>query len=377
MKGSSEGSKHTLNVLSKSFSPKSSASMLPPVSPHKRKFEQVSQTKDNLSFSEYTQHFDMKREVGNGSFSVVYQAIKRVKLESRKPYYCIFKQVQDTSTCSHLKAGKHYALKRITCSQNAVNTMKEVKILYLLRGEQHIVKMEGGVRERDAVTLILDYVAHASFTTYFRCMVVATVRQFMYKLMVALRNVHKHNIVHRDVKPANCLFNPSSNEFVLTDFGLAEHTDNIKKQNRRNVGTRGFRAPELLLESNDYGCAVDVWSAGIILLSILSCRYPIFQSKENEAAVAEIIALFGEEEVKKLAKKLEKKILFFQNVDFDPPVITDVDSVKLLCKNLNSINPDLENYPDSVYDLLFQLLKVDPSERITAEEALNHEFFKQ
>lgn len=86
------------------------------------------------------------------------------------------------------------------------------------------------------------------------------------QLMTALAYLHKHDIIHTDVKPENILTNITCDEFdpaqttlqiYLGDLGSA--TDS-KKLFSRHVGTAPYCAPELLLEL-DYDSAVDIWAA--------------------------------------------------------------------------------------------------------------------
>lgn len=61
----------------------------------------------------------------------------------------------------------------------------------------------------------------------------------------------------------------------------------------RREGTKGFRAPEVLLQISTQTSAIDVWSAGVVLLCLLSRRYPIFVAHDDLAALAEITCLVG------------------------------------------------------------------------------------
>ncbi len=76
------------------------------------------------------------------------------------------------------------------------------------------------------------------------------------------------------------------------------------------AGTRGFRAPEVLLKCPNQTVAIDIWSAGVIFLCVLSTRYPFFNSPEDLVALAEIGALCGTKEVKEAALKLGRKVEF-------------------------------------------------------------------
>ena len=61
----------------------------------------------------------------------------------------------------------------------------------------------------------------------------------------------------------------------------------------KREGTRGFRAPEVLMQCSEQGPPLDVWSGGVILLCLLSRRYPTFDAPHDLHALAEIVLLVG------------------------------------------------------------------------------------
>jgi cell division control protein 7 len=134
-------------------------------------------------------------------------------------------------------------------------------------------------------------------------------------------------------------------------------------------GTRGFRAPEVLLKCHHQTIAIDIWSAGVILLCILSTRYPFFTAPDDLVSLAEIAALFGTQELREVALKLNRTIKF----PCDPQNIPKTP-LKDLCNKLTSRK---EQIPDSAFHLLERCLDLNPSSRITAKEALNHPFFHE
>ena len=75
------------------------------------------------------------------------------------------------------------------------------------------------------------------------------------------------------------------------------------------AGTRGFRAPEVLFRVTSQTTAIDIWSVGVILLSIVTNQYPFFQSNTDADALLEIAGVFGKKEIKKLAAKLGYQVL--------------------------------------------------------------------
>ncbi|MCO5579475.1 hypothetical protein L7F22_033330 [Adiantum nelumboides] len=67
------------------------------------------------------------------------------------------------------------------------------------------------------------------------------------------------------------------------------------------AGTRGFRAPEVLLKCQDQTPALDIWSAGIILLAFLTKRFPLFNSNDDIEALLELMVVFGKKRINQAA----------------------------------------------------------------------------
>ena len=103
-------------------------------------------------------------------------------------------------------------------------------------------------------------------------------------------------------------FNTEGGVFRLIDFGLAEkeqskleHRHELANDGptvkRRQVGyaanrggTKGFRAPEVLLKVAHQTTAIDIWSSGVIFLSMLCCRFPVLSHSDDDVALLEITA---------------------------------------------------------------------------------------
>ncbi|XP_041658490.1 cell division cycle 7-related protein kinase isoform X2 [Cheilinus undulatus] len=82
-----------------------------------------------------------------------------------------------------------------------------------------------------------------------------------------------------------------------------------KQQVAPRAGTPGFRAPEVLTKCPNQGTAIDVWSAGVILLSLLSGRYPFFKASDDLIALTQIMTIRGSRETIKAAKAFGKAVV--------------------------------------------------------------------
>ncbi|XP_034743522.1 cell division cycle 7-related protein kinase isoform X1 [Etheostoma cragini] len=82
-----------------------------------------------------------------------------------------------------------------------------------------------------------------------------------------------------------------------------------KQQVAPRAGTPGFRAPEVLTKCPNQGTAIDVWSAGVILLSLLSGRYPLFKASDDLIALTQIMTIRGSRETIQAAKAFGKAVV--------------------------------------------------------------------
>ena len=105
-----------------------------------------------------------------------------------------------------------------------------------------------------------------------------------------------------ELYPNILLFNSKNNVHILADSLLP--TPCRGHQVAPRAGTPGFRAPEVLLKYPLQTTSVDVWAAGMILLCLLSGRYPFFKAHDDMSAMAQIVGLFGSAKCTEAAKSL-------------------------------------------------------------------------
>ena len=92
------------------------------------------------------------------------------------------------------------------------------------------------------------------------------------EIVLGMRYIHKHKIIHRDLKWSNILLS-KNNHVRISDFGLSIEED-LETSQTKGIGTLLFMAPELFDEENKYDRKIDVYSFGVILIFIVTGKYP-------------------------------------------------------------------------------------------------------
>ncbi|HTQ74797.1 MAG TPA: serine/threonine-protein kinase [Burkholderiales bacterium] len=89
----------------------------------------------------------------------------------------------------------------------------------------------------------------------------------------ALGYAHKHNVVHRDVKPANVMYEPENDVVKVTDFGIARITDSSKTKTGMVLGTPSYMSPEQLQGKKIDGRS-DLFSLAVSLYQLACGELP-------------------------------------------------------------------------------------------------------
>ncbi|CAG7903018.1 unnamed protein product [Brassica rapa] len=181
---------------------------------------------------------------------------------------------------------------------------------------------------------------------------------FLYQILRGLKYIHSANVLHRDLKPSNLLVSVKC-ELKICDFGLARAASETHAMTEY-VTTRWYRAPELLLNSSTYTKAIDMWSVGCIFLELMTGR-PLFPGRDHVHQFCLILELIG------------------SPTEYDIGSLND--SAKQYLRQLpwfarQSFYLKFPNVPYSAIDLVEKMLKFDPRQRISVEDALAHPFLE-
>jgi eukaryotic-like serine/threonine-protein kinase len=111
------------------------------------------------------------------------------------------------------------------------------------------------------------------YTSPTRLLPPAVAIEIVARLADALHYAHRNQVVHRDVKPANVMYDAQSGELKLTDFGIARLTDAGRTRTGVVLGTPSFMSPEQLQGRTPTGSS-DLYSLGTALFQLLTGQLP-------------------------------------------------------------------------------------------------------
>jgi serine/threonine-protein kinase len=100
-----------------------------------------------------------------------------------------------------------------------------------------------------------------------------TTLEIMKHASEALDYAHNQNVVHRDIKPTNIMYEPDSRDIKITDFGIARITDASKTKTGMVLGTPSYMSPEQLAGKKVDGRS-DIFSLGVMFFQLATGRLP-------------------------------------------------------------------------------------------------------
>ncbi|KAL2057632.1 hypothetical protein ABVK25_002016 [Lepraria finkii] len=319
----------------------------------------------------------------------------------------------DSQSQRRQRQPRYVAIKKIYVTSSPMRIQNELELLHDLRGCKAVCPLITAFRHQDQVVAILPHFRHQDFRMFYRGMTVFDIKIYFRSLFEALAAVHKHGIIHRDIKPTNFLYDIDRQRGVLVDFGLAEREGSdsshclcqdhptsrktkIESSKARNqpiptgfpkndprpsrranrAGTRGFRAPEVLLKCTAQTTKIDIWSVGVVMLTILAQRFPFFNSADDVEAMIEIATIFGQQKMRQCAMlhgtMFECTIPTVGKHGFALSQIVQWSSARA-----PDGGEDLDPEVREAVKFLEQCLELDPRKRMSARAALASDFLAE
>ncbi|KAM0748582.1 Pkinase-domain-containing protein [Meredithblackwellia eburnea MCA 4105] len=244
----------------------------------------------------------------------------------------------EVKLATRVSDGKLYAVKvvqKAIITDLALQVRRQATLLGL--DHPHVIKLHEWFESKERFYLVFELAAKGEL---YQRLIEATrfreceARDVARSLTSAVDYLHKKRIVHRDIKLENVLYRSDAfSDLCLSDFGLAAQLEPEGKVLKTICGSPGYTAPEVYLQQG-YGAPVDMWSLGVVVFCLMGGRFPYKNTNPVD-----------------LAREAMTTELYFPK---------SWDIVSPLAK-----------------DFVSRLLIVDPEKRMTAAEAVEHEWLKQ
>uniref|UniRef100_A0A7N0UUJ9 Protein kinase domain-containing protein n=1 Tax=Kalanchoe fedtschenkoi TaxID=63787 RepID=A0A7N0UUJ9_KALFE len=291
--------------------------------------------------------FEKLEKVGEGTYGKVYRAREKA-------------------------TGKIVALKKTRLHEDdegvPSTTLREISLLRMLSKDPHIVRLmdvkQGQNKEGKTVLYLVFEYMDTDLKKYIRSyranpqpIPSQNVKSLMYQLCKGVTFCHAHGVLHRDLKPHNLLMDRKTMMLKIADLGLARAFTLPIKKYTHEILTLWYRAPEVLLGATHYSTAVDIWSVACIFAELVT-KQPLFPGDSELQQLLHIFRLLGTPN-ETMWPGVSKLINWHEYPQWSP-------------KKLSTAVPEMD---EQGLDLLAKMLRYEPSQRISAKQAMEHPYF--
>jgi len=271
------------------------------------------------------------------------------------------------------ETGEVVALKRVRMDNEKegfpITAIREIKILKVLN-HKNIVRLKEIVTSKateynqgkGSIYMVMEFCDHdlTGLTDAGQRFTTPQIKCYMKQLLEGMMYCHRNRVLHRDIKGSNLLINDEG-MLKLADFGLARPFDDQQRNYTNRVITLWYRPPELLLGSSQYGPAIDMWSVGCIFAELL-LRKPILPGRDEFEQLNLIFRLLGTPS------------------EATWPGCSKLSYFDMLCgpntkQYVSRFDEKFGQLDTLAQSLLRSLLSMDPDKRISAKDALDHDYF--
>uniref|UniRef100_T1IQC4 Cyclin-dependent kinase 8 n=1 Tax=Strigamia maritima TaxID=126957 RepID=T1IQC4_STRMM len=283
---------------------------------------------------------------------------------------------------------KEYALKQIEGTGISMSACREIALLRELKHPNVINLQRVFLSHSDRkVWLLFDYAEHDLWhiIKFHRAAKAnkkpvnaprGMVKSLLYQILDGIHYLHSNWVLHRDLKPANILVmgeGPERGRVKIADMGFARLFNSPLKPLADLdpvVVTFWYRAPELLLGARHYTKAIDIWAIGCIFAELLTSE-PIFHCRQEDIKTSNP---YHHDQLDRIFNVMG----FPQEKDWED--IRKMPEHVTLMKDFKRSNTwkGTKLKPDSkAFHLLQKLLLMDPTKRITSEQAMQDSYFQE
>ncbi|XP_028372275.2 cyclin-dependent kinase-like 4 [Phyllostomus discolor] len=300
---------------------------------------QVNQHSNLRVTSAIMEKYEKLAKIGEGSYGIVFK-------------------------CRNKTSGQMVAIKKFVESEDdpvvKKIALREIRMLKQLK-HPNLVNLIEVFRRKRKMHLVFEYCDHTLLNELERNpngVADGVIQSVLWQTLQALNFCHKHNCIHRDVKPENILITKQG-IIKICDFGFARilipgdvYTD--------YVATRWYRAPELLVGDTQYGSSVDVWATGCVFAELLTGQ-PLWPGKSDVDQLYLIIRTLG-----KLIPRHQS--IFKSNQFFHGISVPEPEDMETLEEKFSEAHPMTLNF-------MKECLKMNPDDRLTCAQLLESPYF--
>ncbi|AAS54249.2 AGL242Cp [Eremothecium gossypii ATCC 10895] len=296
-----------------------------------------------------TSQFKQLERLGNGTYATVYKGLNKT-------------------------TGLYVALKEVKLDSEEGTPSTAIREISLMKELKHenIVRLYDVIHTENKLTLVFEFMDN-DLKKFMdsrldrempRGLELSLVKYFQWQLLQGVAFCHENRILHRDLKPQNLLIN-NKGQLKLGDFGLARAFGIPVNTFSSEVVTLWYRAPDVLMGSRTYCTSIDIWSCGCILAEMIMGK-ALFPGTNDDEQLKLIFETMG-------TPTEQTWVGVSQLPKYNPqiPLYPNKDIKQLLQATTK------EQISDVLVNLIQGLLQLNPSMRLSAQQALSHPLFEE
>lgn len=244
--------------------------------------------------------YEIRNTLGNGGFGVTYLAEHHMlnKLVCIKEFFPQTYYNRDSDSRS-ISLGSEGSAKLMEAYRNKF--IKEARTIARLQ-HPNVISIYDVFEENNTAYYVMEYIEGDTLSGIVKRqgpMDEHTAREFIFKVADALDYIHKNNLLHLDIKPANVMVRRSDSHVTVIDFGLAKQYDTDGNQTSSTpVGiSQGYAPPEQYEEGagNTFTPATDVYALGATYYYITTGQVPPSASVIMDGGLPALVQHLGPE----------------------------------------------------------------------------------